>query len=351
MTRRMYSPRTRNLLGALLVLAVLAAACGGSDEKGEQLADGESASCYEGETVTFVVPFSPGGGYDVIARGLAPYLEKELDATVVVENQEGAGGLTAANRLYSSKGEAKTFGLFTGQGLVGSVLGGSEGAGFDLSTFTYIGRLAKEARVLVTSGKGSMTTVADLQAADEVRYATSGVGANDYIDAIIVSPILDIKAQIITGYKGSSETVLAVASGDVDAGSGTVPTRMSAIRNGDERPVLILGGERAEELPDTPTMLELDLDDDQRALAEAHAALQAVGRAVLGPPGMPESCVGELVSAFDVALSDEKFLAEMESTGTPFDFLPGDELAQVVQAVLDAPAEYKELLQQAYKAK
>ena len=51
-----------------------------------------AASCYEGETITLVVSFSPGGGYDMIARAVASHLEKELGATVVVVNQTGVGG-------------------------------------------------------------------------------------------------------------------------------------------------------------------------------------------------------------------------------------------------------------------
>ncbi len=195
MTQREDSPRRRIRLGVLLsAVSLLAAACGGGEQGGEATganpAGGES--CYEGKTLTFVVPFSPGGGYDVIARALAPSLEYELKATAVVENQEGAGGLTAANRMFTSKPDDPTIALFAGQGLIGAVLGEAPGVRFDPQKFTYIGRVAQDQRVLLVSPKSPFKTVEDLQAAPQVRYATAGPGAADHIDATVLIPVLNL---------------------------------------------------------------------------------------------------------------------------------------------------------------
>ena len=60
------------------------------------------AAYYQGKTVRIVVGYGPGGGYDIYARMIGTYIGKALGATVVVENQPGAGGLTALNRIYSA---------------------------------------------------------------------------------------------------------------------------------------------------------------------------------------------------------------------------------------------------------
>src|SRR5690348_17271570 len=57
---------------------------------------------YAGKTVRMVVGSGTGGGYDVFSRMIAPYLSKVLGTTVIVENQPGAGGLLALNRLYTA---------------------------------------------------------------------------------------------------------------------------------------------------------------------------------------------------------------------------------------------------------
>src|ERR671939_487380 len=65
-------------------------------------------SFFKGKTVKIVVGYGPGGGYDVYARMIAPYIGKALGATVIVENQPGAGGLTALNRLYTASPDGLT---------------------------------------------------------------------------------------------------------------------------------------------------------------------------------------------------------------------------------------------------
>ncbi len=57
----------------------------------------EGEAFYQGETIDLVVPYDPGGGYDVYARAIAPYLGECLGAEIVVKNEPGAGGLLASN--------------------------------------------------------------------------------------------------------------------------------------------------------------------------------------------------------------------------------------------------------------
>jgi tripartite-type tricarboxylate transporter receptor subunit TctC len=345
MNHRRQRRRRAVVLGLLLPLVGLLAGCGGD----EQAAGAGGSSCYEGETVTFVVSYGPGGGYDAIARMMAPYLEKELGATFVVENQDGAGGLLAANRVYTADPDGLTIGFFSGQGLIGSVLGGSAGANFDPEKFTYVGRIARDPRVLTVGAQSGFTTIDDLRSGRPVRFASSGPGGSENIDATVLFPVLGINGELIAGYKGSAETELAVTSGDTAATSGTLGTRIAPIESGDHLPVLVIGGERAKELPDTPALLELDLPADKRALAEAHTQLQEVGRAVLAPPDVPADCATELENAFATAASNPELLKKFEEADQQIDFLPGAELKQVVQSVLNAPAEYKKLLEGAYR--
>jgi len=337
----------------LPVVGLLAAACGGDDGGSSASGDGGSGgseSCYEGETATFVVPFSPGGGYDTIARGMAPFLEDELGATVVVQNEAGAGGLTAANNLYNADPDGLTFGLFAAQGIVGSALAEAQGVQYDPEKFTYVARLAEDKRVLLTGGDSDLKTIDDVTSADKLKYATAGVGAADHIDANVLPTILGIadNVQIVTGFEGSSETELAVTAGQVDLGSGTLGTRLKGIESGDQRALLLMGRERDDALPDTPALLELDLGD-QQDLAEAYIGLQEVGRSVFAPPDLPENCLTELQTAMQNVLEDKDFQDQIgDSVDVPFEYTAGEELKQAVEGVLNAPPELVELLKKAY---
>ena len=63
-----------------------------------------------------VVGFGPGGGYDIFSRLIAPYLAKVLGTTVVVENQPGAGGFIALNRIFQGPPDGLTLSLSNGTG-------------------------------------------------------------------------------------------------------------------------------------------------------------------------------------------------------------------------------------------
>src|SRR4029078_4187497 len=92
--------RAAKFPGWWLAVCVVATLClvGASPPASAQSA----ADFYKGKTVQIIVGFGVGGGYDVYARMLAPYLREVLQTTVIVENQPGAGGMSALNRLYQA---------------------------------------------------------------------------------------------------------------------------------------------------------------------------------------------------------------------------------------------------------
>lgn len=396
MNKNMTEPRMRRLLALLVLTAMVAGACGGqedtlddqvtstddatatpavaetldetpsavqtADEEGNETDDAEpvtvetettaveAASCFADQTATFVVSFGAGGGYDTIARLLSPSLEEELGGTVIVENQAGAGGLLALNNLLTSDEADLRFGFFTGQGIVGSVLGEADGADFDLSDFQFIGRVAADQRVMATGGSSEYETIEQAQEASGLQYATAGPGASDYIDATVLVSLLELDAEIITGFEGSAETEIALTSGDTDLASGTVGSRLSALESGDHRPLLSLGSQRIDGFPDVPALTELDLGEEKQAIAEAYDALQEMGRMVWASPNMPDECAQELSAALEAVVTDPDVVAQMEATDQEVDFRTGEEMRETFQSLLDSPEGFTSLLREAYSA-
>ena len=369
---------TSRAAAMLAVLTLLTAACEGEDaeqatapdaeETAETQSDTEepaatdepaatteatqveaAGSCYEGETATFVASFGPGSNYDQIARMIAPFLEEELGATVVVENQEGAGGLLAANSLYTADPDGLTFAFFSGQGIAGSVLGGAEGVQFGLEDFSYVARIAADERLFVVGAQTPYESLEDLRAADSITFASSGPGGSDHIDATVLFPVLAVNGEIITGFEGGPGTELAVTAGDTDAMSGSLSSRLPPVERGEHRALLLIGDERVPELPDVPALLELNRGESEQAIAEAHTNLQAMGRLVLAPPDVPEECLSELRDAFAAAAEDPDFGSQMEAAGLTVNFRGGEEMQQVAQDILGSPEEYVTLLREAYQ--
>lgn len=341
-------PRIRNrLVGSLAVCAVLCAACAGGGAV-QTTADDDSGAGFKGETIHFIVSFEPGGGYDTIARAMAPYLEEELGATVVVENEDGAGGLLAANQIYAAEPDGLTIGFFAGQGIAGASLAEAEGVQFDLEKFSYVARLSAEQRVLVSSPRGPYDTIEDVRSGKQLTFASAGTGAADNIDGAVLYPVLGIDGKIITGFEGSDDTALAITAGDADVGSGTIASRLEGIENGDLRPVLVLGKQRSATLPDVPTLVELDLDEPSRSLAAMHLNLQHMGRMVWAPPGVPEDRLDALEDAFKAASTNPELVKKMAKAGETMDFASGEEARAVAADVLDAPDEYRSLVKRAF---
>jgi tripartite-type tricarboxylate transporter receptor subunit TctC len=309
--------------------------------------NGEASACaaLEGETVTLVVPYTPGGGYDTYARMIAPYLEEQLGTSIVVENRDGAGGLLAINNLTNEEPDGTTIALMNGQGGVAASLAGAPGASFDVAELTYLGKVAGEAPVAVTGASTGYDTWEDVLAAQDFQWASTGLGAEDYINSSFLTTVFEMDAEVVVGFPGSSEAELAVTTGDTEGMTGDPSSRRTAIENGDHVPVLVIGRERPEWLPeDVPLVSDVEATEEQAALIEPQVALMEMGRPLVAPPGMDEELTGCLRDALAAAMEDPDLVAEAEEQQRPITYLGGEELEVLIQQLLDSPEEYRELL-------
>lgn len=335
------------LLGAVALVATGCDSAGTSTEAAG--GGGGDCSVFEGETVKLVVPYSPGGGYDAYARMVAPHLAEELGAKVVIENQDGAGGLLAINNLMAAKPDGTRLAIMNGVGVAGGALADAEGVRFDLEDLSMIGRVAEQKPVFVVGGGTDYQKVADVQAGKGFRFASTGPGAADFVNAQMLMRILGIDGRVVTGFEGSDESELAVVRGDVDGQTGDLDSRIDAIEAGDQRPLLVIDAKRAKELPDVPALPELDLSEQEQALSESLIDLSAFGRPIVGPPGLPEDRLSCLRQALQRTVESPKLLAEADKQERPLTWLSGTELDERVRRLADAPAEFRRSLADAYE--
>src|SRR5436190_5130071 len=132
------------------------------------------ADFYKGKTVTYIVATPPGGGYDFWGRLVSEYMQKYLPgSTFVVKNMPGAGHLVGANATYASKPDGLTIGTFN-TGLIYAQIIKLDGAKFDLSKMSWIGKAATEPRVLAIASHSPIMTFDDLRAQKApLNFATS----------------------------------------------------------------------------------------------------------------------------------------------------------------------------------
>ena len=337
------------------LLAVLVG-CGGSQGEGESPGGGEEAAgggeggnVLEGETIDFVVPYDPGGGYDTYTRLIAPYLSDCLGARVVVRNEPGAGGLLATNKTATSPADGTRIQILDMVGVSAAQLAESEGAGFDLGEFSWIGRVAAPPLVVLTDGDGDMTDFQDILDASEVQFVATGLGGSEYISAAVLSEAYDIPGKISTGFPGSGDATNTVIAGDADAHVMPYDSVLKFFESGDGAPAAVLADEVPEYMPEAPLIGEFEPKaENGQELVDQLMALADTGRAVGTAPGVPEDRLAALQEGFACAMENEELLAELDSQRRPVDFMGGEEYAQLVDQVLDPSEEFLAVVEESF---
>lgn len=300
--------------------------------------DGAAADFFRGQVVRLVVGYGPGGGYDTLARLLAPWIERRTGATVVVENEPGGGGLVALSQVYRSTPDGLTLMLVNGPGAALAQLVELEGARYDLGQVPWLARVSTEPSVVMLSGRSPLKSLAELRsAAEPVKW--SGGGKADAIadTAACLSEALGLEARIIIGYKGSKEAALAAMRGEVD---GIVTSDRSALKyasGGQLVPIAVLDRERSPLFPDLPTLFEAaELSDGQAWWIDFRARMARTGRALLTAPGTPTDRVAYLAGILGGILADPAFVEEASAKGFGIDPAGPETLAELVAGTIGA---------------
>ncbi|RCX31718.1 tripartite tricarboxylate transporter substrate binding protein [Thioalbus denitrificans] len=300
--------------------------------------DGAAAEFFRGQVVRLVVGYGPGGGYDTLARLLAPWIERRTGATVVVENRPGGGGLVALSQVYRSAPDGLTLMLVNGPGAALAQLLELEGARYDLGQVPWLARVSTEPSVVMLSGRSPLRNLAGLRAAGEPVKWSGGGKADALADtAACLSEALGLEAEIIIGYKGSKEAALAAMRGEVD---GIVTSDRSALkyaRGGQLVPIAVLDRDRSPLFPDLPTLFEaVELSAEQAWWIDFRARMARTGRALLTTPGTPADRVAYLAGTLGGILADPAFVAEASAKGFGIDPAGPDTLAELVTGTIGA---------------
>ena len=305
---------------------------------------------FAGRRLDFIVGFGPGGNNDTQARLLAPEVGKRLGVNVRVENQPAAGGLVALNDLYGRKGDVTRIGVFSGQGIIGSVLGGAPGVNFKLEDFSYMPQPAPDPRVLSSSKQSGLVTMQDVINAKDVKDATPGPGGSSYVDAVILYDVFAIKGEIVTGFKGASEAALALIRGNAQIRSATLRSTAPYVQDGSHNFVMVIGKDRLADYPNLPTVLEMNLNDQNKAIINSHVALGQMGLMIVAPPGLPADQIKLLQDTFQAVYDDPdmqaKYLKTTSEPITPYN--TAATVTSLVNTLTNAPQQYRDLLHKAF---
>jgi tripartite-type tricarboxylate transporter receptor subunit TctC len=285
------------------------------------------------EPITFVVPYSPGGGFDSYVRAVAPEMEKILGTEVVVENIPGAGGQRGASTVYRADPDGYTIGIWNVPGLtVPQLLGKS--SGYDLTDVTWIGNLATSKYALAVQADSAFDSLEDLCGQGKpFKHSDTGPASTSSVTARIAMTLIDCPIQNVTGYKGSTDTIIGLMRGEVDATIKPIASLLKYAESGDVKLLMTLEDERS--LPDVPTSTELGYEQ---------FAKFNLRRIVGGPPGIPDEIRDKLSAALIEAANSAEVQEWSSSSNRPLDPVGAEAASAEMSELMDFYTQYKDIL-------
>ncbi len=271
---------------------------------------------YRGHTLTMLISYSVGGGYDLYARVLAKYLGRHIpgNPTVVPENMPGAGGLRASNYLYTAAPkDGSVIGTFS-RSIPTMPLVTPTAVSFDGRKFSWIGSMSSDTSLCLTGAKSKIKAFQDMLTMPVIMGGQFAAADSD-IYAHLYKNIFGAQIKLVSGYPGTNEIVLAMERGEVDGicglSWGTIKVAHPEWLKQNSVNLLVQAAlKKNPELPDVPLALDLINDPEKKQILQIHFAPQAMGRPFAAPPGIPEDRKEALIKAFDETLKDPDLLAE-----------------------------------------
>ena len=292
---------------------------------------------YTGKSITIIVGADSGGGYDAQGRLMSRHIGRFLpgNPAVIVQNLPGAGSLTAANQIYNvSPKDGTTMGLLQ-RGVFSAKFTNPQGVRFDLSKFNWVGNLSSETAVVIAWSATPFLKIEDVMQ-QEMLVGGTGPHIDTETTPRMLNALLGTKFKIISGYKGTTEAVLAMERGEVqgmgDWSWSNVKTRKpDFLRDKKIRVLLQVATEKMPDLQDVPLAMDYVKNPADREVMELFLAQKSAARPVVAPPGIPADRIAAIRAGFDKMIEDAEFLKDAQSAKLEIDPAPAASIEKVIK--------------------
>lgn len=299
---------------------------------------------FRGKTITVMIGFSPGGGYDVYARMVARYIDKYLPGKprVIPQNMPGAGSLTLANHIFNAAPKDGTvFGSVEGGILFEGLYIKNAPVKFDPRKFTWVGGVNREVSTCQAWHASPVTNFKDAFV-KTMAVGGTGPGGDPHLFPRILNSVLDTKFKIVSGYPGTNEIFLAMEQRELDGICGWYWSSVKAVKNDwlEQKkivPLVQLALEKHPSFPNVPLVLDFAKTPEDRQVLEITFAPMGMGRPYLAPPDIPADRRDALRSAFAQTMKDKNLLAEAEKAKLEFNPTTAAEIEAVIAKIYAMP--------------
>ena len=267
------------------------------------------AQDYPGRPITLVVPYSAGGGNDVMARAAADRMSKTLGQQIVIENRGGAGGSIATRQIAKSAPDGYTLGLGgTGTLAINPTL--YQNVGYDpRKDFAPVGLIATSALVVLVNTSVPAHSITELIAlakekSGQINYASAGAGSGIHLGTEYFASRAGIKITHVP-YKGSGPALTDLVGGHVMIYFSSLPPAISLMKEGKVRALAVTGANRSVLFPELPTVAESGLPGFEAVLHYG----------IVAPAGTPRPIIEKLNTALRAAVLSEELKIRIAADG------------------------------------
>jgi tripartite-type tricarboxylate transporter receptor subunit TctC len=252
----------------------------------------QAQAAYPSRAIKFIVPYSPGGLPDTVARIYAQRLGEKVGQSVVVDNKPGANGVVAAQALASAPADGYTF-LVTDGSMFSINPAIYKNLSYDYKRdFVPVSLAARAPLFLAVHPKAGVNNLQEFVTMAKAKpgtlnYGSSGIGSSHHLTMEALKAALGIDVQHVP-FKGSSQSVPALIGGQVDVAFSALPSLSGFVKSGKVKLLATNSAKRSSSEPDVPAIAEIVPGFDFAVIV---GVLAATGT----PPAAVERISAELV--------------------------------------------------------
>ncbi|MEA2990029.1 MAG: hypothetical protein QOG83_2740 [Alphaproteobacteria bacterium] len=301
---------------------------------------------YAGKTINIYIGTGEGpGAMTSYPRAVAQVIGKYIPGhpTIVIRHMPGAGGIKAANYMYSIAPQDGTAWGFITRGFVRAPLLQTPQAEFDPTRYQWIGTPSQETTVAGVWTAGTRVRSIREATSEEVVFGGTSLATDTGLFPTILNKLVGTKFKIVVGYKASTDVDIALERGEAQ---GKIWT-WASLKSGRtaswlaEKKVHLLaqfGLDKARDLPETPLILDSAKTPQDRQVMELIFSPIALGYPSFMGPGVPRERIEIMRRAFDKAMADPEFVGLMGQQSLAHDPATGEALQAIVARMYAMPA-------------
>jgi len=274
----------------------------------------------EDKTIEVVIGFAPGGGTDVMARKLLPFVEQRLGgkAKFVVLNKPGAGGEIAFAAIARAAPDAYSMGVVNVPGY--NFLPMTRKTQYSMDEIRLVARVVDDPSVIVVTADSKFKNLADVLTAlrskpGSVTFGHNGAGTNGHLAIRMLAGAAKVEPNEIS-YRGTAAQRTDLLGGHLEVGMVSLSElpELHGTNKGPLRAIAILSKKRSPSLPDVATGEELGVP-----------VIMTAERGFAVPKGVPDDIVRKLEAAIAEGVRDPEYVKSSPGDEPVLAFMPGGE--------------------------